>query len=129
MAVPSHPLCTREVNMATPKFSVGDLVSHVNEIFVITSIRSLLNFNLYKILNTNDGSTKEVPSTELHEVSSASGGSRPSLFEPEESSEVEDDRTRFHKVTTGELDELALNASSKRTKDATKWGIALFKGK
>lgn len=47
------------------RFSVGDFVYFEGTLVVVSAVRGVLGFNLYTILDTNDGTSQEVAGTDL----------------------------------------------------------------
>ena len=57
------------VKMAAARrlFEVGDFAYFQNKLVIISQVRNVLNFNLYTVMDSDDGRTQEVNATLLRE--------------------------------------------------------------
>jgi hypothetical protein len=126
-------------NMATapkPLVSVGDFVNCGQKLCYVESITNNLGFNQYVCIDMDSGVSLL---RNRHEISVPEVTFLEALdFEQTLENIQEKGKTtqeteakaakRFAEVSIEDLDTLALNRSSKRTREQTSWGVTIFKG-
>jgi hypothetical protein len=117
-----------------PCVSVGDFVAVENSLCYVDKIENNLGFNTYIVVNIDK---QESMRKSRHEIQPLDYllqefcvESIPEEMKTEKGQETElNPKKRFAEVTTDDLDTLAVNRTSKRTRTQTSWAVSVFKGK
>jgi hypothetical protein len=119
----------------TPLLSSGDLVYSENCLCYIESIDNTLGWNIYHLVDFDSGRKLQkarheltLPDITLMDDTFETEADGTEEIQQNEANKKEKGSKRFAEIGESDLDELAINRNSKRTRNQTTWAVSIFKG-
>ena len=114
--------------------SIGDLVTTENRLCYVEKVDNTLGYNQYTLVDIDSGvslikSRYQFQHVDLDMLTEGELNVDIENLDGKKKEETIEKEKRFTTVSTEEIDALALNRTSQRTKSQTNWAVSIFKGK